>query len=487
MEVLTMATEINNTTAAGATIETMHPEYVCMKPVWRKCRDAYKGQQKVKEGGEIYLPAGNGMCPEDYNNYLKRANFYNATKRTVEGLKGAMFRKIPQIIYPDDGKFLINKATIEGKSLFDFSQEVAIETIVTNRVGIMVDYPSTDTTVMTVAEMEALGTRPYLSMYKAENIINWKLEYIGNGVRLKRIVLVENIEDDTVGSVYEIRYVQQYRDLHLDENGDYKQRIYCQKQGGTVDEIITPMKNGKPLKEIPFYICTSNGLEYRELYEPVIKDLVDVNIAHYVNSADREQELYWTGVKTPVLPGWNPEDTIYMGRPLAAPPECTPVMLEASGTSDIQSEMTKKEERMAALGASVISQQGRYVASATTAEINRASENSTLADISTSISEVLSKCITFMYSWFKGSDELLPIDQSSIVLSKDFGTDRLSAQDAIAIIQLWQQGLISKKIARGNLKDGEVIPASLSSEDVDEQIQEEGGVPNQNTEFEALT
>ena len=81
------------------------PEYDAALNRWRLVRDVCKGSEAIKAGKERYLPKPN---PDDksaantarYEDYLKRAVFYNATGRTKHSLVGAAFRTWPTLTVP---------------------------------------------------------------------------------------------------------------------------------------------------------------------------------------------------------------------------------------------------------------------------------------------------------------------------------------------------------------------------------------------------
>jgi hypothetical protein len=82
-------------------VNVKHSEYLKFEPRWTRCRHCYEGSDAVKEAGVAYLPeldshkiSGGGAA---YEAYKKRALFFNATGRTVDGFAGAVFQKAPTI------------------------------------------------------------------------------------------------------------------------------------------------------------------------------------------------------------------------------------------------------------------------------------------------------------------------------------------------------------------------------------------------------
>jgi hypothetical protein len=78
-------------------IDTRHPSYEKFSPIWEKIRAVVAGEDAIKEEPEKYLPRLPGMEADgnydDYEQYLNRAMFYDASGRTVSALVGAVFRR----------------------------------------------------------------------------------------------------------------------------------------------------------------------------------------------------------------------------------------------------------------------------------------------------------------------------------------------------------------------------------------------------------
>lgn len=84
------------------------------------------------------------MDSEDYKSYLQRAQFFNATGRTLDGLLGLAFRKEVEIKVPDFAKELIKNVDGKGTSLSVYLTNIFKEMIITNWGGILIDMPMTN-------------------------------------------------------------------------------------------------------------------------------------------------------------------------------------------------------------------------------------------------------------------------------------------------------------------------------------------------------
>src|SRR5690606_29382967 len=131
-----------------------------------------------------------------------RAMFYGATSRTLDGLRGAVFRKDPVLEGPPRLQELTENVTQTGKSMLSVARDVITEQLAVGRVGLLVDMPPT-------------GGRPYLRVYTAESITNWR-EILVNGLPvLDQVVLREIAAEPAVNGFGSDFYVR-YRVLTLD-------------------------------------------------------------------------------------------------------------------------------------------------------------------------------------------------------------------------------------------------------------------------------
>ena len=174
-------------------VQTNHPDYDKYKDIWKKMRDVIAGEEAVKEGGRTYLPPLNVDEDDDtYNIYLSNASFYNATGLTFEAFMGMIFRKPIEIGEDTDAALenpLFQNVDLEGTGADLFARDITEEVGTVGRVGILYDFPTApvdedgELMELSIAQAEQVGLRPYLKMYTAENIVNWKYKTI-NGVQI---------------------------------------------------------------------------------------------------------------------------------------------------------------------------------------------------------------------------------------------------------------------------------------------------------------
>lgn len=462
-------------------VSYVRPELVNALSNMEKVRDVVAGEGAVKDKTVRYLPRLPGHSNDASGNaayeiYLEYAHFYPATSRTAQGLRGLVFRKDPVVNIPEQLEPYRENITADGQSLVSFSKDVLLEVIQTNRCGLFVDFPSIDEdAVYSKADMERLNIRPYVRMYKAETIINWRTRVINNQTVTALVVVKEDVEEPDVG-MFRSKINIQYRVLYLDEDNIYHQDIYQNMDANPLLGIvggmqlissIVPLVNGEPLDYIPFYPITDKGITW-ELTNSTLLQLAETNLSHYRNSANRENALIWTGNPTPVFSGYagNPDEgAIRLG-------SCEAILLQNGGSASfleftgqgltpIKDVMSEKEEEMAVLGARIISPEKRTAETAESAMIHRSGEQGVLADIANSISDGLTRVLRF-FGLYHGVKDIKAI---KVMLNTDYMPVEMKSDMVARLGELYQKRLLSWESYFYAMQKGEILKSDISAEE----------------------
>ena len=451
-----------------------------------KYNDFVEGEYAVKGRGEEYLPRPSSMEHNkegnaEYAEYLERAEFFNAVGRTKEGLHGLMMRKPPIVDNVDDTlSEYLDDVDGKGNSLEHFISDVMGDFIPKNWGGVFLDAPEGgDNLSLLQAENEKLS--PFMTYYKAEDIINWHYEQKGRKNVLQYVVVKETYEEASL-DIFTRTEKTRYRALYLDENGIYTQSVY--NDSLTASETFVPKKHGKPRRDIPFYFLST------EPKKSILEDLIDVNKSWYQINADYKSGLHYVSVPVPYTMGFTPQGEIKYDEQgnqyqedvepiklrsnsfIHFPEGCSGVgMLEfgGSGMGELRSAMSDCEERMAILGARIISQEKNGVEAAETAKIHRAGENSVLARMANEVSDIFSLILDDYLEWCSDIENVDTI----VHINTDFDVSNMSTAELTAYVSAWQAGAISKRTMFNNLKEGEIVEASKSFEDEQSEIDEE--------------
>lgn len=421
----------------------------------------------------------------EYEKYKRRSEFFNATGRTVDGLHGQMFRKDIVIICPETLKKYLENVDGKGSTFAQFCSEVSYQSLQTSWGGIFLDAPKVNG-IISKAEGVEKGIYPFLSYVCETNLINWHYETIERVKKLTRVSIHTRKEYPT-SDPFEYTEKDEYKLLYLDENGNYSQQIRV--DGEDVGEVIQPTKDNRFMDFIPFYPLPNTDPE-----KPIILDLVNENLSWYRKSADLENGGHWTGVPTPYILGYEPElkydsegnklpkDPIYLGgSSILCLPEGSHIgylEFQGSGLGQLRTMMMDDEDRMAILGARIISAEKRGVEAVDTAKIHRAGENSVLQAFANNLSVVFTKVLRDYLEWIVEA----PItEEISVKVNTDYDVTRMEASEVASLVSCWQSGGISKRILFNNLQEGEVVPNDISFEEMEEEIAVEREQSLQNT------
>ena len=424
-------------------INTKHKLYARNSQYWQKVRDACEGEDAVKAKKTRYLPKPSQMEQETYDNYLARAKYVNYAGKTLNNAVSQIFRTEP--IIDDFSDILKEDIDLTGKSLQAFSRSVINELLQTNRVGILVDYS------------EDL-MRPYLTMFKAEQIINWRIE----NNRPVLIVIEGTKEVEDLANKYNTISVKVWKELYI-EDGIYKSRDWEEsydahnKSNITMVSEYTPIINDNYFDYIPFFCITTLGDSLEYVKSPLL-DLVNLNLGAYINSADYENMLHWCSARTIITNGLG-QTEFHVGGVVDFNVGGGAKYLETTSDALILEELRHKEEQMAVLGSSLLSGKGRYVASAETARISSEGEYASLSDIAVATSEVMTYIIRVMMLWFTGVES-----QSTVEYNTIYEKSKMSADEIRTYVDAVIKGVMSFDVFYRIMEAREVYPETWTLE-----------------------
>jgi hypothetical protein len=447
-------------------VRTVHIGYDAAALRWKRCRDVLAGTDAIKASALEYLPKLNDQTVSDYNAMVLRANFFNASARTVNGLVGMLFRKAPTFTMPDALAELLKDIDLEGTPIDVLANDVCQEILTVGDYGLLVDYPpQTDTNgaVLTVGLAQQKGLRPVIKTYCIENIINWRYKLINNKNTLCQVVL----QEPTLIPLNEFEQTQEmhYRVLDLDDANQYRVRVFKIDERGNdivIEGPLYPLMDGKPLNFIPFEFMNDDQLE-----EPVLLDLFDINLSHFRTSADYEHGCHFTGLPMLYVFGITNvndagvRDPIYLGSSSAlvdsnSDAKAGFVEFTGKGLETLENNLDRKEQQMAVLGARMLAAEKKQAETATTSAIHRTGENSILANISIETSLKIVKVITWFAEW-------AGIDTSDIdyQINRDFLPVATDGPTLLAYVQSWQAGVITDEELFDLLQRGDIIEADV--------------------------
>lgn len=422
-------------------VDTKHAEYI--EVLWTRARDTYAGEDVVKGRGALYLPPlgahqeGSGTGYGDrYQMYVKRASFYNAVGRTVDGLAGAALRADPQLEVPSNVEDDLRDVTLKNQPIELAAQLTTREILTTGRQGLLVDVND--------------AGRPYWAFWKAEDIVNWRVEFIDGNPVLTMVVLHQKETKPSADDIFVLESKSIYRVLTL-TNGVYASTIWREDEKGNwvPEEPVMPQRRGAALDFIPFIFIGPTGTT-SEVEKPPLLDLINVNLSHYMNSADLEHGLHFVGVPQIVIMGapQTGNDPMEFGSSVVwvLDQGADAKILQADGETmgALERAMERKRKLMATLGARLLEDQPESQETATAVVTRHTGDHATLGTIVNAVEQAYTRAVQIHSWWAMGETATTPDDiEASVELSKDFTAVRLTAQEIISLFTLLQGEAIS--------------------------------------------
>lgn len=428
-----------------------HPDYRKYQHRWRTMRAVLEGEDALKGTTGEYSPSEflPGFDPADdirYKKYVQRAVFTNFTAWTQEGLTGSAFRRPMVTELPETLEYLITNIDGTGHGIEQYAKELVGEILAVGRFGILVDAP------------DVTGSVPHLWSYRAETILDWAVMIVGGQLRLSRVDLLEDGGKIRRLSIDNGIYYQQELDLELKPLGPPK----------------TPLRaNGTSLNYIPFQIVGSKD-NRPDIDKPPLLDIAHVNLGHWRNSADREENLFVHGQGTTFVSSEmsfeqfseaNP-DGIVMGalRGHFIGANGTATLLQTAPSSALKEGMDDKVVDMIGLGARFIQERGGgQQQTAEAARINAAQSSSGLSTVVGNCEDGLVNGLKFVAD-FLGANP----DDIKVQLNRDFFDKGLSAQEISAMIMLQDSEVMARYDLRALLRRAGVI--DRTDEEIDDDI-----------------
>ena len=419
---------VPNQSALDNEISTVHPLYIKKIPLWETVRDTMEGEYHIKQLGQKYLPmtSGQASLPDSegtkrYDAYKKRARFYDIVAPSVRGLVGLAHDKPAIVELPPRMEYLLENADAGRMTLEDFARNVTRETLQTGRCPILVDSP-------------VEGGDPYLVLYPAESLINWKQDEIGY-----YLAVFEEAEYEDEQS-FSHECVTRYRVLKLVE-GKYTVEVY---EDSSTDSQSNA--SGYSLIEeytldhdfIPLSVAGSINTD-AEPNEPPMLPIARSAISMYQLSADYRQSLFMTAQPTPVTTGLGDDKPSSIGADTVwhLPEGATAAFLEVSGNGitltkeAIQDEMLKAEQH----GSNLI-QSGNQAEAAETLRLRMLAQYATLQSVVMSGAEAIEKSLRHIAVWMN-------IDPNTV--SYKANTDFMN------VVDLSQLSTLNQAVSAGNL------------------------------------
>lgn len=269
--------------------DLIHPFYSMESMDWAKWRLAYKGG---REFIDTYLKHFSTV--EDSGDFATRKEItYNPAfaKAALIEVRNSIYQRLDDIsrsggskVYQEAVQGKINGVDLCGSSMNTFMGiEVLEELITMRRVGVYIDMPPKSGE--TIAEN--INVRPYLYIYKTEDIRSWVEDDSPDSNLFKALLLRDRIiiKDEDTG--LPLGEEDRYRYFWRDKNGEVFVKFYNHKGrqvdifGGSTEEITK-----LDISRIPFVPLELNASLMEDIadYQIALLNLASSDMAHAVGA-----------------------------------------------------------------------------------------------------------------------------------------------------------------------------------------------------------
>lgn len=492
-----------------ANVTWRRPELTNLLDVYRTIKDALNGAPAIK--GKVtgsaamgwgvygstgrwtyaqrYLPKPNAADTSKengkrYEMLVERAVFMGVAARTRDGMVGQVFLRDPQVDVPDSLDDVMENTDGAGLTHEQLNMRAVDNVLSLGRAGYLVDVPPSDG--LTADQVANGDNLPTIRLFEPEWIINWRTVMQGSRKVLSMLVLEDHQHVDQ--NAFESVPLCQWRHYWLDPATGW---VLCQlwEKATTDNTRAFPVKDthvivagpyiikdakGKPLTAIPFFPIGARNNDI-EPDKPPLQDLVEVNIAHYRDSADYQWSVFHIGQPTLVLAGltdawmktaWGDKKLgIGSSQYIPLPVGGTAQLLQVQPNTMAKEAMDAKEKQMVALGAKLVESMGK-AQTLGAAIMDETSESSVLGNVAKNVSTAFVAALKVAASFMAGVD--IGPDDIDYTLNTEFALTKMQAADRAEVISEWQKGAIVDEEMRAALVAAGV--ATLDFDDWKKQV-----------------
>jgi len=455
-------------------------------------RDLWDGTQAIREAAQSYLPQAPGESPPAYSSRLQRSVFFNAYRRTIEGLVGLIFRVDPDLtedaenpdeIVPEPIREHWENIDLEGTHGDVFCRELEQDAISAGHAGILIDYPRA-TGQETRAEEQALELRPYWVPIKKENILSWRTEKQGGNRVLTQIVLLEKtmVPDGEFGEKEQTRY-----------------RVLYRTEGVVGWRLLEINKEREVVEVIPFVEVRTSGAKSFLDSDPPLLDLAYLNVAHYQQWSDYAYAIHKTNVPFLFLAGV-PEARDESGQPVemvigpnsyvnSADPGAKAEYISHDGTAlgSSKAALDDLKADMGTLGLAMLAPQKRVAETAKAKQLDKSTSDSALSVSARALQDAVENALQFHANYMRLESG------GSVTINRDFEGLLMDAPVMSAFAQLVNAGFPARPVLEALQRGGRIPDDAdldelemewLMGKELDRQIPPEPGEPEPESEPE---
>lgn len=472
--------------------DTRSPAANAIAQPLKMMHDLWGGTPTMRAGREAYLPRSEAESLSDYDNRLRRAEFFNALRQTIEGYAGMVFRRDPQLADDISPTFQDHWENIDNAGTHGavFAQQVFLAGVRDGGAVILVDYPDVPSG-LTLAQEREQGLRPYWVQYDAKRIVSSRVAWL-SGIKTLTQLVLEECATEPDGDFGE-REVVRFRVFRLVDAGVAMMRemeqagvtpdpeVAAQEQGHRVvwelwqytsddRKELTQVASGvvRNQTRIPAVHFAAGETIAWGFARPRLEDLAYTNIAHYQVKSDHRFSLHKASVPILVMKGRDRSESQVvvgpnMGIDVSVEGDVKYVEHAGSALNASRTEIQDLEAQMATQGLSLLQRETRAAETAQAKRIDKSAQDSTLAKIARALQDALEQAIEFHAAY-------LGEEPGSVAVNMDFEALTFDPAFISALSNLQLGNQISLETLWEMLAAGDILPDTFDAAKEQERI-----------------
>lgn len=286
------------------TVATPSPEVIAMQGDWTLAAALLGGTKAMRAEGTKYLPQWPNENGDAYAKRLAVSVLFPAFRRTVETLAAKPFSKpiTPSTDMPPELVAFLKNVDREGRNADRFGGDLMEDALGPGMGGILVEYPTLADLVtprpggvVTMAEEQAAGVRPYWLHIRPWQLLGWKTQSRGAGKELTQLRLMERVTEPQ----------DEFHDAEFDQVRVLEKTQWRTYRRNLKSEWVKFKSGENTLGEISFIPFYGRRLGFLQA-EPPLLDLAYMNVAHWQSASDQQNILHVARV--PILVARNMAD-----------------------------------------------------------------------------------------------------------------------------------------------------------------------------------
>lgn len=429
-----------------------HPLYNQIYDIWKSIRLSHAGEEAVKREGVLYLPPTRAMQEDgvgkpnaagekNYQAYKTRAVFPDLVSAAVDAMVGLMHRRPPHIELPAQMESMRANATLEGESLEVLMRRINQEQLLTGRLGLMVDIPTSPQS----------NVLPYLVTYQAERIVNWDVEAYPDGREVLSLVVLDESADARVPGQTGWARKTVYRLLIAGQTavdlGSPVGAVYAVGETNNSNEldigsVLAPSLGGRVLERVPFVLIGARDLVPNPDTPPLL-GVSRLSFTIYRGEADYRSSLFQQAQATLALVGAHDtgegeSQRLGSGAVIELPIGGDAKFVEVSGEGlgEMRTALENDYRRAAEAGAQLLEARGKSAESGDALRVRVAARTATLANVAMTGAEGLQSALRLAAEW-RGLDPAKVI----VTPNLDFAEDEFNTQDLVYFMDAKERGI----------------------------------------------